>query len=588
MTPLNQFKDLDELYRAIESGVFRDMYLVYNRKSLDEAESQKNSIGYQRRENTRFVKHTRLPLANITIVGFCTNGVISEKHSGFKEKDDLTISDDGMVQYRIDRPKFQKLVMYLSKGYFKGVVCLCWDRISRNKGDNTVIRKLMKMGVDIHFVTAKYDKSSSGELHMDIDGMFSEHHSRVTSEKVSLTIHGAREDGKCTYRAPIGYLNEGSMDNKPIDPVRGPIIQQMYELYGTGEWSQIALARFATDQGFTTVPMRKRRTKDEMLADDSDEEEVRDKYSRPITANHISRILKNRFYIGEVLDVNGKYIKSESHEALVSVELFNKVQKLLNKKCISKHYTEKLDHPFRGIVRCAQCKRAYCPYPKKGNMYYGSRCAPGCENQKKSLTFKEVNEVARSIISRLHFTKDELEQFEARTTTEIALLDIKRSKTLDKIDSKKKRIREEISYLENDRISLLRHEVYTPEDYSKKLNELRAELGDLQTREQVSDEAMASLVDDVVKLSELIKNVIPIYDFATPHEKEDITRILISELYVDQNSVDFEPIPELKSFFMRENAVCDPLAWLSELYPNRLMINNRMIALESLLAESSV
>ena len=38
------YKTLDALVKDIERGVFCDMYLIYCRKSLDEADSQKNSI----------------------------------------------------------------------------------------------------------------------------------------------------------------------------------------------------------------------------------------------------------------------------------------------------------------------------------------------------------------------------------------------------------------------------------------------------------------------------------------------------------------------------------------------------------------
>ena len=183
ISPIN-----DNLIKEIEFGKYRDTYLVYNRKSTDEPENQKNSIKYQRSENARFAMRENLKISSISIDGFCVDGVISEKHSAFKEDSKMTIGEDGIVQYTIERPKFFKMIQYLNQGYFKGVIILCWDRISRNKGDETVIRKLMKQGVDFRFVLATYDKTSSGALHMDIDGMFAEHHSRVTSEKVKLNI----------------------------------------------------------------------------------------------------------------------------------------------------------------------------------------------------------------------------------------------------------------------------------------------------------------------------------------------------------------------------------------------------------------
>ncbi len=304
MTTKTTSKPKDRAARtsAIEAREFPRGYFIYNRKSTDEADSQKNSIEYQKRENVRYAKAQGLPIAPINLDGFCSNGVISERHSGFKERHDLSFSKDGLVQYRIERPKFQRMVRLLNDGRFKGVICLCWDRMSRNRGDDTVIRKLMRKGVDIRFVYATYDKSSAGELHMDIDGMFAQHHSRVTSEKVALSTRANRQKGKCTYRAPIGYLNPGNMDHKPHDPERAPIIKELFKRYATGAWSLSDLAAFANEQGMTTVPMRRPRTPEEMLSDAPVE---LPQVSRPITENHVSRILGNPFYVGKVLGENG-------------------------------------------------------------------------------------------------------------------------------------------------------------------------------------------------------------------------------------------------------------------------------------------
>ena len=155
-----KIKNEKEIIADILNGEYSDYYLIYNRKSTDDIDNQKNSITYQKAENTRFAYRDKLPIAPITIEGFCSNGVVSEKHSGFKEDNDISITEDGLVQYRIDRPKFQKMLQFVSQGCFKGLVCLCWDRISRNKGDDTLVRKLMRKGVDFRFAYAKYEKTS--------------------------------------------------------------------------------------------------------------------------------------------------------------------------------------------------------------------------------------------------------------------------------------------------------------------------------------------------------------------------------------------------------------------------------------------
>lgn len=546
-----------ELIEAILSGVFRDFYLIYNRRSMDEAESQKNSISYQKSENTKFAFRERLPIAQLTIKGFVADGIISESHSGFTEDDDVVITEEGLVQYRIDRPKFQRMLQFVSQGYFKGVICLCWDRISRNKGDDTVIRKLMRKGVDFRFAYAEYEKSSSGALHMDIDGMFSQHHSRVTSEKVTITIKNSRDKGLCTYRAPIGYLNNGSMEEKPLDPERAPVIKQMYELYATGDWSLSDIARWANEQGFTTVPMRRRRTKEEMLAEEDEVEEI-PKVARPVTENHISRILSNRFYTGRTLNNQGEYVPSNSHEAIVSDELFEEVQKQLKKKTTSIHYTEKLDQPLRGVCRCAYCERVYTPYMKKGIQYYNSRCTKSCKNTDKNLSFDKIDKKISGLITSLYFTDDEIEQMDARAGTDIALLEEKRQKELDKVERKKKKVREDLAYIRSNKLTLLKTGVYTPEGLIEEEEKLNDELSELQNAEQASDVAMHETMKEVQKLSELIKNVAIYYQFAKPHEKEQIVRVIFSELYISQDTLQFKVKKGFEAFENRFLAVCDP------------------------------
>ena len=297
----------------------------------------------------------KLNLAPVTIKGFCVNGVISEKHSGFKEDTEISFNKEGLVQYKIEGPKFQKMIHLLSQGLFKGVIILCWDRASRNKTDDTLIRKLMKRGIDFRFAYAQYDKTSAGALHMDIDGMFAEHHSSVTSEKVTITKYNLREKGVCTYKAPIGYLNPGNMYDKPFDPDRAPIVKKAFELYVTGGWSIPDLANWCNEQGLTTVPMRRRRTEDEMLAEEEDEVEI-EAVSRPMNTTLLHKILENKFYIGKIIGNNGEWIDSISHKALVDEKTFNKVQEMKKKRNISVSYTDKLDHPFRAFAHCEDWK----------------------------------------------------------------------------------------------------------------------------------------------------------------------------------------------------------------------------------------
>ncbi len=554
----------NQILKDITGGKYRHCYLVYSRKSTDEPDSQKNSIAYQKTEGMKFVHREKLPVASITLTGFCVNGVVSENHSGFKEDNNLTFTKDGRVQYYIDRPKFQKLVQFLSLGLFKGVVCLCWDRISRNKGDDTIIRKLMRKGLDVRFMYANYDKTSSGALHMDIDGMFAEHHSRVTSEKVRLTTRDLRERGVVTYKAPIGYLNQGSMKHKPFDPERAPIIKKLFEFYATGDWSLADLVRFANNQGLTTIPTRRRRTKHEMLAEESDAVKI-EKVSRPITLNSIHGVLSNPFYTGKTLTKDNEYVGSISHEPLISNEIFSRVQQMLKKKKVSLRYVNKLELPFRGFVRCSDCSRVYTPYIQKGIQYFGARCAPSCPNPRKSFNLFFLEKEIGELIARLILTGDELAQLDASTSTEISLFEEKRLKDIDLNDRRKKKIREDLTYLRTNKLQLLKSGVYAPERLLEEENSLNAELASLQDKEIVSDVSMQAVMEDVAKLSELLKTGSEYYRFAKSPEKEQIVRIIFSELSISGNTLQYECKNGFRALKSRFSLVCAHTTWLSEL-----------------------
>src|SRR5712692_1016157 len=213
----------------IESIVgFENRYLIYNRKSTDDAENQRNSLIYQRQRNIEYANFSTLPLAStLTIPGFCTDGVIDESHSAFKQNDEFIINPDGSIQYRILRPKFFQLTALLKENRVKGVIFLCWDRASRNEQDGLIIKKLIKLGCDIRFVEATYDKTSGGELHRDIDGVFAAYTSRNISEKVRNAQRKLRAERRCIYAAPIGYLDRGS-DAKPLDPERAPLVRRIF------------------------------------------------------------------------------------------------------------------------------------------------------------------------------------------------------------------------------------------------------------------------------------------------------------------------------------------------------------------------
>lgn len=574
----------NQTLREIAAGKYRHCYLLYARRSTDEPNNQKNSLTYQRAENGKFAERERLPIAPLLLKSFCVDGIISERHSGFEEDNNISINKAGMVQYRIERPKFHQLIGFLSRGLFRGVIVLCWDRISRNGGDDTVIRKLMKSGIDIRFVYAKYDNTSSGALHMDIDGMFAQHHSRVTSEKVRINTQNLRERGVCTYKAPIGYLNQGNMEHKAFDPVRAPLIKRMFEIVAKENWTISEVTTWATRQGLTTVPMRRRRTPEELLAEEEDMVPI-EPISRLMTNTFVHKILTNTFYIGKIRDGCGGFSVSTSHDPLITEELFNKVQAVLKRRRVSVRYTEKVDLPYRGLVRCGDCRHVYTPYIQKGIQYFSSRCRQNCPNRKKNINAAFLERGVAQLLERLSFSDQELADIEELDKTTGKTLEEKRQQQHDEQGRRERKVREDLSYLKDNKLSLLKTGVYLPDQLLAEERRLTTELAELEALRGGSERPLNEIVSEMIKLSELVKYGSAYYSFANSREKDQIMRTLYSELLVSQSTLISQCKNGFKALESRFWAQCGQSGWLSELVRNDNSVKESIDELKEILAK---
>jgi hypothetical protein len=312
--------------------------------------------------------------------------------------------------------------------------------------------------------------------------------------------------------------------------------------------------------------MRRHRTEEELLGED-DDDDVQSrlpKISRPIRINHLQNILANRFYAGMVKNRDGNWIPSKSHQALVDERIFEKVQENRRKKNQSIHYGKKLDLCFRGICRCDGCKRVYTPYVQKSLEYLGSNCRPDCLNDNKNFPARLLEAKIGLTITRLSFTDKELAELEARTQPDIASHEIKRRENLEQDGRRRKKINEDLAYLKDNKLLLLKSGVYSPESFLEEETKLNAELISLQLNEQSSGTSMTEIVKDAIKLSELLKDVTRLYNSAESREKEEIARLTFSELSISGNTLKYKCKNGFQVLADRFDLYCAPNGWLSE------------------------
>ena len=179
------------------------------------------------------------------------------------------------------------------------------------------------------------------------------------------------------------------------------------------------------------------------------------------------------------------------------------------------------------------------------------------------------------MIASLSFTNDELEKIDACASTDLVVLQTKRSSAIEIDARKKKKIREELDYLNANRLPLLKAGVYTPESYVEEEARLSTELNALCVEEQVSDASMRETVKDVILLSELLKNVAEVYDYATPQIEDKIIRVIFTELTIGENTFDYQCTTGFKPLSNRFIPNCDPTGSRTPLPSLRRMCPNR-------------
>jgi len=116
------------------------------------------------------------------------------------------------------------------------------------------------------------------------------------SEEVRKGMREKAEQGHWPTVAHVGYLNNSETHRIETDPVRGPMVAQMFEWYARGDVSLKEVARLAGELGLTHPRAHRRLVKSE-----------------------VHRILRNPIYAGEFIWKGRRY--EGHHQPLISRSL---------------------------------------------------------------------------------------------------------------------------------------------------------------------------------------------------------------------------------------------------------------------------
>ncbi len=285
--------------------------------------------------------------------------------------------DNGVSGTRFDRPEFTRMVNDMRAGEIDCIVVKDLSRLGRNyleTGD--YLEKIFPFfGIRFIAVTDGYDNTASSAaddgLIVPLKNLINEAYAKDMSKKISTAIDIKQRQGKFVgSRAPYGYRKSPEDKNQLIvDKEASPVVARIFECKATGMGNG-AIARMLNEEGIAS-PMRykyeKGLTKNKRYADGLwNDSTIAAIILNPVYIGDMEQgIQKEAMYMGikkHKPEKSGRIYVAGTHEPVVSREIFDKVQELVEErkqKVIAERekyaHVERKENIFIHTVFCGDC-----------------------------------------------------------------------------------------------------------------------------------------------------------------------------------------------------------------------------------------
>lgn len=439
------------------------------------------------------------------------------------------------------RKKFAEMVAYVKEYSIEFILVEKTDRLHRNFKDYVVVEELTeKYGVTVHLVkegsvVGKNSKASDKTMH-GLRTVMAKGFIDNLREEVQKGFAIKISRGGYPHQAPIGYLNAkdplNPMHNIVIpDPLNRNLIVKMFEYYSSGIYSMKTLIEKLDSEGLTQNLPRFIK-------------------SRKLIVTTVARCLSNPFYIGR-FQWSGKMIEG-AHEPIVSAELWNKVQDVLNGRNINtKKEHNVIPFMYKGIFTCGFCGRTVTAEKAKGKYsyyhctQYKTDCKqPWVKEETLDERFEKLTQLLRLSDAGLAFVTAGLK----KSLT-------KKREGADRVYNtlvvEQERLRKRMDAMYEDRLDRRISEY----DYDRRFADYTIQLQKLDARIAQHNRTDIDYYEFGCRILELAENAEKLVKEAKPEEKRELMQFLLS----NSKLLDGEPIFSLRLPFssIEKRSPCD-------------------------------
>lgn len=363
------------------------------RKSLHTSKTQEWRVALYIRLSKEDGNDESLSVANQRkiLTDYLQNNWSGEEYALFD-----TYIDDGLTGTDTNRENFKRMKQDIIDGKINCVMVKSLARAFRNLADQQKfleeflpVYKVRFINLGSPFIDTYVNPNAVSGFEVPIRGMFNEQFAAATSEEVRKTFNMKRQRGEFIGSfAPYGYLKHPENKNRFIvDEEAALIVKDVFAWYLYGmDGVALSMNGIAKELNERGVPSPIEYKKQQGL-----------NYRNPNhcfeknlwSATTVRNILQNRMYTGcmvqgrqrvisykihrqERMPEDEWYVVPGMHVAIISEELFEEVQKRLQKDTRAAP-GKKTVHLFAGYLKCADCGRALHRKSGKGHIYYYCR-----------------------------------------------------------------------------------------------------------------------------------------------------------------------------------------------------------------------
>ena len=261
------------------------------------------------------------------------------------------------------RSEFKRMIACAKEGDFDLIITKEISRFARNTLDSIYYtRDLKKHGVGVIFMNDNINTlDGDAELRLAIMSSIAQEESRKTSERVKWGQKRQMEQGVVFGRSMLGYdVKDGKMT---VNEDGAKIVRLIFHKFANENKGTHVIARELREAGIT--PMRVKEWSNTVIL-----RAIRNE-------KYCGDLVQKKTFTPDFLSHEKKYnrgdeefvIIKDHHEPIVSRELFEKANRILDEKSLTQEGKAKHSnrYPFSGKIKCGCCGSSYVARYKNRN-----------------------------------------------------------------------------------------------------------------------------------------------------------------------------------------------------------------------------